>query len=275
MPIPRPLPTPDSNMAGFIVIVPARAASTRLPGKMLADIGGVPMVVRTARQAARSEASCVYIATDDPQIAEVARKYGCTPLLTRADHPSGTDRLAEVVTQLDLPDDQVIVNVQGDEPMIEPQIINLAARDLLDNSAAAISTCAYPLADRQDFFNPNIVKVVCSSDQYALYFSRAPIPWARDHFVADSASLDERQSPLPTGFPALHHIGLYAYRSGFLKIFPSLTQGPLERFEALEQLRALEHGFRIHVLVTSSAPMPGVDTQEDLERVRLFYGNSA
>ncbi|PJX23085.1 3-deoxy-manno-octulosonate cytidylyltransferase [Advenella sp. S44] len=261
-------------MAGFIVIVPARAASTRLPGKMLADIGGLPMVVRTARQAARSDATRVYIATDDPQIAQVAQAHGCSPLLTRADHPSGTDRLAEVVAQLDLPDDQVIVNVQGDEPMIEPEIINLAARDLLENSAAVISTCAYPLANPQDFFNPNIVKVVCSSDQYALYFSRAPIPWARNHFEGHSAEPGKSQSALPTGFPALHHIGLYAYRSEFLKIFPSLTQGPLESFESLEQLRALEHGFRIHVLVTASAPIPGVDTQEDLERVRLFYRNS-
>ncbi|AFK63037.1 3-deoxy-manno-octulosonate cytidylyltransferase [Advenella kashmirensis WT001] len=161
-------------MTGFIVVVPARAASTRLPGKMLADIGGLPMVVRTAQQAARSAASQVYIATDDPHIANVVRHHGFTPLLTRADHPSGTDRLAEVVAQLALPDDQVIVNVQGDEPMIEPDIINLTAGDLQAHSAAAISTCAYPLADRQDFFNPNIVKVVCSSDQYALYFSRAP-----------------------------------------------------------------------------------------------------
>ncbi|MHC8943297.1 3-deoxy-manno-octulosonate cytidylyltransferase (CMP-KDO synthetase) [Advenella incenata] len=261
-------------MTGFIVIVPARAASTRLPGKMLADIGGLPMVVRTAQQAARSAASQVYIATDDQHIADVVRHHGYTPLLTRADHPSGTDRLAEVVAQLALPDDQVIVNVQGDEPMIEPDIINLTAADLLAHSAAAISTCAYPLADRQDFFNPNIVKVVCSSDQYALYFSRAPIPWARNHFAADNTDSGTEPSALPTGFPALHHIGLYAYRSGFLKIFPSLTQGALETFESLEQLRALEHGFRIHVLVTANAPMPGIDTQEDLERVRGFYRNS-
>ena len=262
-------------MAGFIVIVPARAASTRLPGKMLADIGGLPMVVRTAQQASRSAASQVYIATDDAHIAEVVRQHGYTPLLTRADHPSGTDRLAEVATRLALPDDQVIVNVQGDEPMIEPDIINRTAEDLLANSAAAISTCAYPLADPQDFFNPNIVKVVCSSDQYALYFSRAPIPWARNHFAADAARSAGGSSVFPTGFPALHHIGLYAYRSGFLKIFPSLSQGTLETFESLEQLRALEHGFRIHVLVTASAPMPGVDTQEDLERVRGFYRNLA
>lgn len=262
-------------MAGFIVIVPARAASTRLPGKMLADIGGLPMVVRTAQQAARSAASQVYIATDDQHIADVVRHHGYTPLLTRADHPSGTDRLAEVVAQLALPDDQVIVNVQGDEPMIEPDIINLTAEDLLSHSAAAISTCAYPLADQQDFFNPNIVKVVCSSDQYALYFSRAPIPWARNHFAADNVNSGAETSTLPTGFPALHHIGLYAYRSGFLKIFPSLNQGALETFESLEQLRALEHGFRIHVLVTASAPMPGIDTQEDLERVRGFYRNWA
>ncbi len=261
-------------MTGFIVIVPARAASTRLPGKMLADIDGVPMVVRTARQAARSAADQVIIATDDHHIAEVAGNHGCTVLLTRADHPSGTDRLAEVVNQLALPDDQIIVNVQGDEPMIEPDIINLTAGDLLNNSAAAISTCAYPLTDAADFFNSNIVKVACSADQYALYFSRAPIPWARNHFGSGTNGSTDDSIALPTGFPALHHIGLYAYRSGFLKIFPTLAQGPLEAFESLEQLRALEHGFRIHVVVTASAPMPGVDTQEDLERVRNFFRDS-
>lgn len=261
-------------MTGFIVIVPARAASTRLPGKMLADIDGLPMVVRTARQAARSHADQVYIATDDPLIFDIARRHGCNCLMTRNDHVSGTDRLAEVVAQLNLPDDQVIVNVQGDEPMIEPGIINLTAADLLNHSAAAISTCAYPLADAQDFFNPNIVKVVCTTDQYALYFSRAPMPWARSHFSSAATVVNAAQTTLPTGFPALHHIGLYAYRSGFLKTFPSLKQGPLEVFESLEQLRALEHGYRIHVLVNASAPMPGVDTPEDLERVREFFRSS-
>jgi len=261
-------------MSGFIVIVPARAASTRLPGKMLADIGGVPMVVRTARQATRSAADQVYIATDDEHIFDVVRQHGCTALLTRKDHASGTDRLAEVVAQLNLPDEQVIVNVQGDEPMIEPDIINLTAGDLLNTQAAAISTCAYPLADGNDFFNPNIVKVVCSADQFALYFSRAPIPCPRNQFGPTLPAAGQAQVTLPTGFPALHHIGLYAYRSGFLKIFPTLKQGPLETFESLEQLRALEHGFRIHVLITASAPMPGVDTQDDLERVRNFFRGS-
>ncbi len=261
-------------MKGFIVIVPARAASTRLPGKMLADIDGVPMVVRTARQAARSEAVQVYIATDDQTIASVATEHGCSVLMTRQDHPSGTDRLAEVVSQLGLADEQIIVNVQGDEPLIESDIINQAAADLQSNAAAAISTCAYPLADASDFFNPNIVKVTCTQDQYALYFSRAPIPWARNHFTVADTPQQLAANTLPTGFPALHHIGLYAYRSGFLKIFPTLTQGPLEAFESLEQLRALEHGFRIHVAITAGAPMPGVDTQEDLDRVRDFFRRS-
>lgn len=253
-------------MSGFIVIVPARAASTRLPGKMLADIGGLPMVVRTARQAAQSAADQVYVATDDAQILEIAQQHGCNALLTRPDHPSGTDRLAEVVKLLALPDDQIVVNVQGDEPLIEAEIINQTASALAANAAAAVATCAHPISGPEDFFNPNIVKVACAANGQALYFSRAPIPWARNHF-ADAV----RAKPsLPTGFPALHHIGLYAYRSRFLKTFPTLGQGPLEQFESLEQLRALENGFPIHVHITQSVPPPGVDTAEDLERVRTL-----
>ena len=253
-------------MSGFIVIVPARAASTRLPGKMLADIGGLPMVVRTARQAAQSAADQVYVATDDAQILEIAQQHGCNALLTRPDHPSGTDRLSEVVELLALPDDQIIVNVQGDEPLIDPEIINQTASALARNAAAAVATCAHPIGGPEDFFNPNVVKVVCAAGGQALYFSRAPIPWARNHFADPTRA----KPSFPTGFPALHHIGLYAYRSAFLKTFPTLSQGPLELFESLEQLRALENGFPIHVHITQSVPLPGVDTAEDLERVRAL-----
>lgn len=250
-------------MLPFIVIIPARSASTRLPGKMLADVAGIPMVVRVAQRALASGASDVYIATDDPSIAKVAAAFDFKALMTRADHPSGTDRLTEAVNTLGLSDEAIVVNVQGDEPLIDPalihQVASLAARD----TEAAIATCAAPIADAQDFFNPNIVKVVLNTRGHALYFSRAPIPWNRD-------ALANGQQVLVQGSEALHHIGLYAYRVGFLKKFPSLSRGILEGIESLEQLRALEHGYNIAVLKTSSHPGAGVDTQADLDRVRLI-----
>lgn len=184
--------------------------------------------------------------------------------MTRGDHPTGTDRLAEAVEQLGLPDEAIVVNVQGDEPLIEPELIDAVAAKLLANPQADIATCASPLADAEALFNPNVVKVVCTADDRAMYFSRAPIPWARDALAAGERVLAE-------GLPAWHHIGLYAYRVSFLRRFPTLPQGVLERFESLEQLRAMEHGHQIVVHRTLNPPAAGVDTSADLERVRLIY----
>lgn len=250
----------------FVAVIPARAASTRLPGKPLLDIAGKPMVVRTAEQTARSQASRVIIATDDPAIQAAAIAHGFDAVLTRADHPTGTDRLAEVARQMGWDDDTIVVNVQGDEPLIDPAQINAVADLLAQDPGAAIATCATPIDNVHTLFNPNAVKVVCDARQRALYFSRAPIPWARDQ-------LADGQQRLAPKLPALHHIGLYAYRAGFLKIFPTLPVGSLEHFESLEQLRALENGYSIAVLTTHEHPAAGVDTQEDLERVRNIFAN--
>ena len=250
----------------FSVIIPARHASTRLPGKPLADIGGKPMVVRVAERASLSAAAAVWVATDHEDIFAACRAHGVPVLMTHADHPSGTDRLAEVVAQLGSADDDILVNVQGDEPLIDPALIDQVARDLADDPAAAIATAAHPITSAEDFFNPNVVKVVLEEGGRALYFSRAPIPYARDAFAAGRLEL-------PAGLPALRHIGLYAYRAGFLKRYAALTPAPLERFEALEQLRALWHGYPIRVAVVADAPHAGVDTQEDLDRIcRMFPG---
>ncbi len=252
----------------FIVVIPARQASTRLPGKMLADLGGKPMVVRVAEQALASKATRVVIATDHADIAHATRAAGIDTLMTRVDHASGTDRLAEAAAQLGLTDQTIVVNVQGDEPLIEPQLINRVAQQLTLDTEAAIATCASPLTEATSLFNPNIVKVVCDQRARALYFSRAPIPWDRDGFQTDERTLTR-------GFPALHHIGLYAYRVEFLKRFPTLSAGVLERLEMLEQLRALEHGYAISVLKIASHPGAGIDTPEDLLRVRrLFRGHA-
>ncbi|MFW7341168.1 3-deoxy-manno-octulosonate cytidylyltransferase [Pollutimonas sp. H1-120] len=250
----------------FIAVIPARAASTRLPGKPLLDIAGQPMVVRTAAQAARSLASRVVVATDDPRIQQAVQEHGFEALLTRADHPTGTDRLAEIAEQLKLSPESIVVNVQGDEPLIDPEQINQVARLLDEAPDAAIATCATPIHDAETLFSPSAVKVVCTLNGRALYFSRAPIPWARDA-LADGSRI------LAPGLPALHHIGLYAYRARFLARFPGLPVGPLEAFESLEQLRALENGFSIAVHVTQGHPAMGVDTQEDLERVREIFTN--
>lgn len=250
----------------FIAIIPARAASTRLPGKPLLDIAGKPMVVRTAEQAAKSMATRIIVATDDTAIQAAVQKHGVDAVLTRSDHATGTDRLAEVVTALGLGDDDIVVNVQGDEPLVDPQQINNVAALLGDNPQAAMATCAMRIADDKALFDPNVVKVVCDHNGRALYFSRAPIPWARD-------ALADGGQRLATGLPALHHIGLYAYKTHFLKKFPTLDVGPLERFESLEQLRALENGYAIIVGATDAPPTAGVDTQADLIRVRqLFTG---
>lgn len=250
----------------FTVIIPARASSTRLPDKPLLDIAGQPMVVRTAASAARSLASRVIVATDDERVRAVVAQHGYEAMLTRGDHPTGTDRLAEVAKRLALPDDAVIVNVQGDEPLIDPSQINSVAALLASDAEAAIATCASPIDQASVLFNPNAVKVVCTHQGRALYFSRAPIPWARD-------ALADGVQRLAGGLPALHHIGLYAYRAGFLSRYPALPIGPLESFESLEQLRALENGYAIAVLVTDGHPAAGVDTLDDLNRVRDLFAN--
>ena len=248
-------------MTRFVVIVPARLASTRLPRKPLADIGGVPMVVRVARAARASGAEQVVVAADSAEIIDACSAHGVEALLTRADHASGTDRLAEAVEQLGLADDALVVNVQGDEPLMPAPVIRRVAEALAQRADCAIATACHPLHDAAEFFNPNVVKVVTDASGRALYFSRAPIPWSRDAFAAGP-------DRLPPGLPARRHVGLYAYRAGFLRRFPQLPPVALEQHESLEQLRALAHGFGIAVIELPEALPSGVDTPEDLERVR-------
>ena len=249
----------------FKAVIPARFASTRLPGKPLLDLGGKPMVVRVAERAALSGADEVWVATDHPEVLAAARQHGQPALLTRTDHPTGTDRLAEVVEQRGWDDDTIIVNVQGAEPLIDPELIAQTARQLA-SSGADIATVAHPIRDAADFFAPNIVKLVCQANGDALYFSRAPIPYARDHFALEG----ERHS-LPAQFPAYRHIGLYAYRARFLRAYTRLPPAPQETFEALEQLRALWHGFRISVVISAHLPLPGVDTPEDARQMQQYF----
>ena len=248
----------------FTAIIPARYASTRLPGKPLLDIAGVPMVVRVAHRARESGAQQVVIATDDVRIEQAARAHGIAAIMTRDDHPTGTDRLAEAARKLGLADDAIVVNVQGDEPLIDPDLVRECAQLLATRSDAAIATAAHTIHDAAEFFNPNVVKVALDGSDCALYFSRAPIPYARDAFAA-------APDALPHELPALRHLGLYSYRVSFLHAFPQLAVPACERFEALEQLRALAHGYRIVVLRTQRAPAAGVDTAEDLERVRRAF----
>jgi 3-deoxy-manno-octulosonate cytidylyltransferase (CMP-KDO synthetase) len=248
----------------FTVLVPARYASTRLPGKPLADLAGKPMVVRVAERAQASGAARVAVATDDERIAAAVSRHGIECCMTRADHPTGTDRLAEAARMLQLPDDAIVVNVQGDEPLLEPALIRQMAELLAAHPDAAIATACHPIDDPAEAFNPNVVKVVLDRRGYALYFSRATIPWARDAFAAT-------REAVPPGLPLYRHYGLYAYRVAFLREFPALPPAPIERFEALEQLRALWHGYRIVVAVTRGTPAPGVDTPEDLARVRALF----
>jgi 3-deoxy-manno-octulosonate cytidylyltransferase (CMP-KDO synthetase) len=247
----------------FTVLIPARLASTRLPDKPLADIGGVPMVVRVAQRAEQSSAAQVVVAADSERIADACSRHGVRVVLTRADHPSGSDRLAEACEQLGLERDDLVVNVQGDEPLIAPSLIDAVAQLLRDRPQASMSTAAHPIGSVAEFTNPNVVKVVLQADGLALYFSRAPIPWWRDGFAQGVNALPE---PAP-----LRHIGIYGYRAGFLREFPRLPPAPVESCEALEQLRALWHGHRIAVHVSEVAPGVGVDTPEDLERVRKLF----
>jgi 3-deoxy-manno-octulosonate cytidylyltransferase (CMP-KDO synthetase) len=246
----------------FVVIIPARLASTRLPNKPLADLGGKPMVVRVAERAQQAGAARIIVATDHPDIAAACAAHGIEACMTRADHPSGTDRIAEVARTLGLAPDAVVVNLQGDEPLIDPALLAACAARI--SSDVPMATCAHPLPDALDAFNPNVVKVVLDKAGRALYFSRATIPWHRDGFAAT-------RDQLPAGYVPLRHIGLYAYSNAFLQRYPQLEASPLESIEALEQLRVLWHGVPIAVHVTNDAPHAGVDTPADLERVRLFY----
>jgi 3-deoxy-manno-octulosonate cytidylyltransferase (CMP-KDO synthetase) len=246
----------------FTVIVPARLASTRLPNKPLADIEGLPMIVRVAQRAALSKAAQVAVATDSQAVIDACRAHGVRALLTRADHVSGSDRLAEACEQLGLDGQDLVLNVQGDEPLIEPAMIDACAELLRARPHCVMSTVAHALEDAADFANPNVVKVVLDAQGLALYFSRAPIPWWRDGSTPTQAS--------PQSGSALRHVGLYAYHAGFLRRFPTLAVSPLEQIESLEQLRVLWHGERIAVYVSADKPGPGVDTVEDLERVRAI-----
>lgn len=241
----------------FIAVIPARLASTRLPNKPLMDIEGKPMVVRVAERALLSGASQVIVAVDDQSIFDACHNHGLNVMLTSNQHLTGTDRLSEVARHLNLGDDAIVVNVQGDEPLIPAKLITQVAQTLADHPQADIATAALIINDPLEVDNPNVVKVVMSQSGQALYFSRSPIPYNRD----------------PLNHQAKHyrHIGMYAYKASFLKKFSNLTPAPLEVTESLEQLRALWHGFTIQVLVTEEAPPPGVDTAEDLERVREVY----
>jgi 3-deoxy-manno-octulosonate cytidylyltransferase (CMP-KDO synthetase) len=247
----------------FTVLIPARLASTRLPNKPLADIGGAPMVVRVAQRVlsltTASSPVRVVVAADGPEIISVCQAHGVEAVLTRSDHPSGSDRLAEACQLLDLSDDEIVVNVQGDEPLIDPTLVGAVADLLTRRQEASMSTAAHAIDNAADFANPNVVKVVLDQSGLALYFSRAPIPHQRDQCPA-----------LPNPSP-LRHIGIYGYRVGFLRQFPTLPQAPIEITEALEQLRAMWHGHRIAVHIAEHAPGPGVDTPEDLERVRQLF----
>ena len=247
----------------FTVLIPARLASTRLPDKPLADIAGLPMIVRVAMAAARSAARRVVVATDAPRIAEACHAHHIEAVLTRADHPSGSDRLAETCTLLGLDGDDEVVNLQGDEPLIDPTMIDACAQLLSQRRDCVMATVAHAIDDLAEYINPNVVKVVLDAQSRALYFSRAPIAWWRDGNAAGVLQLPE---PAP-----LRHVGLYAYRAGFLRRFPSLPVSPLERLEALEQLRVLWHGERIAVHVSKQRPGPGVDTPQDLARVRAAF----
>jgi len=249
----------------FTVLIPARLASTRLPNKPLADIGGAPMVVRVAQRVMSVTGSSgrvrVVVAADSPSIISACEAHGVDALLTRADHPSGSDRLAEACQLLGLGDDEIVVNVQGDEPLIDPSLVGAVAQLLTERPEASMSTAAHAIDNWVDFTNPNFVKVVLDARGLALYFTRAPVPYWRD-----------QPGTLPSPAP-LRHIGIYGYRVGFLRQFPSLPQAPIEITEALEQLRAMWHGHRIAVHVATHAPGPGVDTPEDLERVRRLFGS--
>jgi 3-deoxy-manno-octulosonate cytidylyltransferase (CMP-KDO synthetase) len=245
----------------FTVVIPARYGSSRLPGKPLADIGGKPMIQHVVERAEASGAAEVIVATDDLRVKEGVEKFGGRVMMTSTEHSSGTERLAEVIEQLALAENEVVVNVQGDEPFIPPEIIRQVADNLANQRQAPMATLAVPITDAEDIFNPNTVKVVTDAAGYALYFSRAAIPWDREHFSAER----------DTNVIADHyhrHIGIYAYRAGFVRRYIEWQASPIEQVESLEQLRVLWHGERIHVAEAIIAPAAGIDTEEDLQRAR-------
>ena len=269
-------------MIPFHVVIPARLSSTRLPGKPLLPIAGKPMVVRVAEQAAKSGAQQIWIATDHQSIMAAVHEHGFKACLTHTRHLSGTDRIAEVVQQQQWPDDTIVVNVQGDEPLMPPQLIRAVAQHLHDHPQCAIATACHAIHDEQTMRNPNVVKVVLDKQGNALYFSRAPIPYPRDSFrvLPSSEGRDDcpsslrgevRRGELPEGLPVLRHIGIYAYRAGFLRAFGQLAPAAIEKIEALEQLRALYHGYKIGVTISADAPPGGVDTEQDLHAARKLF----
>jgi 3-deoxy-manno-octulosonate cytidylyltransferase (CMP-KDO synthetase) len=248
----------------FTVVIPARYASTRLPAKPLKEIAGKPMIQHVYERARESLATKVIIATDDARIETAAKKFGAEVCMTSVNHTSGTDRLQEVVKKLGLADDEIVVNVQGDEPLIPAKVINQVAQNLAAMADASMATLSEPIHSLSDFRNPNIVKVVADTNGRALYFSRAPIPWPRDHFA------NAEVADLPAHFIAQRHIGIYAYRVGLLHKFVSWSPAPLEKIESLEQLRVIWNGRVIHVAEALVAVPGGVDTAEDLQRIKLL-----
>lgn len=247
----------------FKIVIPARYNSSRLPGKPLLDIAGKPMIQHVYQRALESDADTIIIATDDQRIVKAAKEFSAEVCLTRENHPSGTDRLAEVAQQYQFTDDDIIINVQGDEPCLPAQLINQVAQDLSDYPEADMASLYQLITDREQVFNPNVVKVVTDSEGYAHYFSRAAIPWLRDHFPNDS---------WPEQAIHKRHIGLYGYRANFLKHYAELTPCELEQMESLEQLRALYHGKKIHMTEATIDAGHGVDTADDLEQVRRLLG---
>ena len=261
---------PAATAVAFTALIPARLGSSRLPDKPLADIGGLPMVVRVARRAAASGAQRVVVCADSARILDACHQHGVQAILTDDRHPTGTDRLAQACSLLGLDPQAIVVNVQGDEPLIPPAVIRAVAAALSADPACDIATAAHPIDDARDFFDPNVVKVVCDARGRALLFSRAPIPWARDAFAGGTGT---PRVALPAGLPALRHVGLYAYRVAYLQRFPSLARPAIEALESLEQLRALHHGSAIAVMPLTGALPAGVDTPADLERVRQLLAH--
>lgn len=258
-------------MLAFHVVIPARFNSTRLPGKPMLLIGDKPMVVRVAEQAALSGAQQIWIATDHQPILAAMHENGFKACMTKADHPSGTDRIAEVVAQQNWSDETIVVNVQGDEPLIPPQLIRAVAQHLNDHPECAIATACHPIHDEASMRNPNIVKTVLDKQGNALYFSRAPIPYPRDAFNRSSPLPSDNMGELPANMTVLRHIGIYAYRASFLRTYNQLAPPAIEQIESLEQLRALWHGYKIGVTITLDAPPSGVDTEADLIMARKIF----
>ena len=269
-----PTPGPSGVVPRFTILIPARLASTRLPGKPLADLGGRPMIVRVAEQAALAGAIRVVVATDAIEIEKAVRDAGFEAVMTRSDHPSGTDRLAEAASLLALEDDHIVVNLQGDEPEVAPSLLEAVASRLAAEPDLAMSTAAHQIDSLADWLNPNVVKVVIDHRGRALYFSRAPIPFMRDAMKGFPSVLPTELPRFPDGVRAMRHIGLYGYRAGFLRRYASLQPTALEAAEALEQLRALAHGHAISVVDTALAPPAGIDTEADLIAARSRLARS-